>query len=91
MIRLGVAPAASSEPGRRDVVIGALFLTNFTNTEGKFETRCVYIYYQGARGTYRTSGILEGDVSKARFGLSVTSLGDINLHGFNDIAVGAPP
>jgi integrin alpha 8 len=74
----------------QDVVIGAPLHTNFANTEGKFETGRVYVYYQGARGTYRTSDILEGDVSKARFGLSVTSLGDINLDGFNDIAVGAP-
>ena len=75
----------------QDVVIGAPLHTNFANTEGKFETGRVYVYYQGARGTYRTSDVLEGlDVSKARFGLSVASLGDINLDGFNDVAVGAP-
>lgn len=32
----------------------------------------------------------DGENSRARFGLSLTSLGDINLDGFGDFAVGAP-
>lgn len=32
----------------------------------------------------------DGVNSRARFGLSLTSLGDINLDGFGDFAVGAP-
>ncbi|KAG6453252.1 hypothetical protein O3G_MSEX008045 [Manduca sexta] len=31
-----------------------------------------------------------GEISRGRFGLAVTSLGDINYDGFGDIAVGAP-
>lgn len=32
----------------------------------------------------------EGITSKGRFGLSLASLGDINLDGYGDFAVGAP-
>lgn len=32
----------------------------------------------------------DGVNSKARFGLALTSLGDINLDGYGDFAVGAP-
>lgn len=33
---------------------------------------------------------LDGARSRARFGLSLTSLGDINIDGYGDFAVGAP-
>jgi integrin alpha 8 len=32
----------------------------------------------------------EGTMSKGRFGLALTALGDINLDGYKDFAVGAP-
>ena len=79
--------------GLQDVIVGAPLYTNYANTEGKFETGRVYVFYQSARSreSFRRSDVLDGgEVSKARFGLSVASLGDVNLDGFNDIAVGAP-
>ena len=39
---------------------------------------------------HRRTQTIDGEVTKARFGLSVAALGDINLDGFNDVAVGAP-
>lgn len=76
--------------GLQDVIVGAPLYTNYANTEGKFETGRVSVYYQGLRNAYRRSDHLDGEISKARFGLSVASLNDINLDGYNDIAVGAP-
>lgn len=36
------------------------------------------------------NGFISGRTSRARFGLSVASLGDINKDGYGDIAVGSP-
>ena len=79
--------------GLQDVIVGAPLYTNYANTEGKYETGRVHIYYQSARlrNSFRRSDVLDGgEVSKSRFGLAVSALGDINLDGFNDVAVGAP-
>lgn len=79
--------------GLQDIIVGAPLYTNYANTEGKFETGRVYIFYQSTRvrASFRRSDTLDGsEVSKARFGLAVSTLGDINLDGVNDIAVGAP-
>jgi len=76
--------------GLADVIVGSPLYTHFTNTEGKFETGRVSVYYQTLRNAFKRVDHLDGEVTKARFGLSVAALGDINLDGFNDIAVGAP-
>jgi hypothetical protein len=79
--------------GLQDVIVGAPLYSNYANTEGKYEMGRVHVYYQSARlrQSFRRSDVLDGgEVSKARFGLAVSALGDINLDGFNDIAVGAP-
>ena len=78
--------------GLDDVIIGAPLHTNYANTDGKYEMGRVYIFYQSRSrsDSFEAFTVLDGDVSKARFGLSVAALGDINLDGFNDIAVGAP-
>ncbi len=88
-----VAIADLNNDGLQDVIVGAPLYTNYANTEGKYETGRVHVFYQSARlrNSFRRSDVLDGgEVSKARFGLAVSSLGDINLDGFNDIAVGAP-
>ena len=76
--------------GLDDLIIGAPLYTNYANTEGKFETGRVHIVYQSERDSFQSTTVLDGDVTKARFGLSVAALGDINLDGYNDIVVGAP-
>lgn len=88
-----VAVADVSGDGLQDVIVGAPLYTNYANTEGKYETGRVYVFYQSTRqrNSFRRGDVLDGgEVSKARFGLSVAALGDINLDGFKDIAVGAP-
>ena len=49
----------------------------------------IYTMYQAANG-FDLFDTRDGTTSRGRFGLALTSLGDINLDGFGDIAVGAP-
>ncbi len=77
--------------GMDDVVVGAPLYTNYANMEGKYETGRVHVFYQSFHDSFQLSDVLDGgEVSKARFGLAVSALGDINLDGINDLAVGAP-
>ena len=79
--------------GLQDVIVGAPLYSNYSNTEGKYETGRVHVFYQTAHlDSFQLSDVLEGNgqVSRSRFGLAVSELGDINLDGFNDLAVGAP-
>ncbi|XP_049283064.1 integrin alpha-PS2 isoform X3 [Anopheles funestus] len=74
-----------------DLIIGAPMYTE-PNNEGKYETGRVYIMYQGSvpAGRFRELDTRDGVNSKARFGLAVCSLADLNLDGYGDFAVGAP-
>lgn len=45
---------------------------------------------QAIRDKFKELETREGPTSRGRFGLSLASLGDINLDGFGDFAVGAP-
>ncbi|XP_065564582.1 integrin alpha-PS2-like isoform X3 [Artemia franciscana] len=76
--------------GLDDIIIGAPLYTDYTNTEGKYETGRVYVMYQNERHKFRRWTILNGEVSRARFGMAISSLGDINQDGFKDFAVGSP-
>lgn len=75
-----------------DLIVGAPMYTA-PNNEGKYETGLIYIFYQqkiDVKDKFKLLNTREGTMSKGRFGLSLTSLGDINLDGFGDFAVGAP-
>ncbi|XP_044732044.1 integrin alpha-PS2 isoform X2 [Chrysoperla carnea] len=74
-----------------DLIIGAPMYTDLANNEGKYETGRVYVIYRESdEGLYRKIDKLDGLNSKARFGLALTRLGDINLDTYGDFAVGAP-
>lgn len=67
---------------RDDLIVGAPLHTE-PNSENKYEVGRVYVFYQGGgREKFRRHHILDGFNSKSRFGLSVASLGDINLDGY---------
>nr|CAD7400855.1 unnamed protein product [Timema poppensis] len=73
-----------------DVVVGAPMYTDLSNNEGKYDTGRIYIFYQGKQNKFQRFDVRDGTNSKCRFGLALTSLGDINKDGFADFAVGAP-
>merc|ERR1719411_1918829 len=83
--------------GLDDILIGAPMWTDFTLMR-KFETGRVYVVYQDKNHKFRKWDTLNGENHKARFGMSVASIGNINLDGgsnevpggFQDFAVGAP-
>ena len=75
--------------GLDDLAIGSPMWTDYS-IEDRFETGRVYVVYQDKQHRFRTFDTLTGETHKARFGISVASLGDINLDGFQDLAVGAP-
>ncbi|XP_055909602.1 integrin alpha-PS2 isoform X2 [Eupeodes corollae] len=77
--------------GYDDLIIGAPMYTK-PNNEGKYDVGRVYIMMQGKnpREKFAQHEFRDGTNSKGRFGLALTNLGDINLDGFGDFAVGAP-
>uniref|UniRef100_A0A8D8XF03 Integrin alpha-PS2 n=1 Tax=Cacopsylla melanoneura TaxID=428564 RepID=A0A8D8XF03_9HEMI len=77
--------------GTDDLIIGAPLFTDPKNNLGHYEMGRIYVVYQG-KETYkfRQSHTRDGKNSKARFGLSLCNLGDINKDGYGDFAVGAP-
>ncbi|CAH2073081.1 unnamed protein product, partial [Iphiclides podalirius] len=74
--------------GTDDVIVGAPMFTK-PKSNG-FEHGRIYVIYQGKDRSFSKNHARTGEVSRGRFGLAVTSLGDINYDGFGDIAVGAP-
>lgn len=74
--------------GFDDVIVGAPMFTR-PKSDG-YEHGRIYVIYQGRDRTFTRTHARTGEVSRGRFGLAVTSLGDINYDGFGDIAVGAP-
>ncbi|XP_021948515.1 integrin alpha-PS2 isoform X2 [Folsomia candida] len=76
--------------GLDDIVVGSPMYTDFNDPGMKIETGRIYVIYQTKRHKFRKWDSVDGTAHKGRFGLSLTSLGDINKDGFNDFAVGAP-
>ncbi|XP_045490857.1 integrin alpha-PS2 isoform X3 [Colias croceus] len=74
--------------GADDIIVGAPMFTK-PKSDG-YEHGRVYVIYQGKNRSFSKNHARTGEVSRGRFGLAVTSLGDINYDGFGDIAVGAP-
>lgn len=81
----GYAVAAVDVDGddRDDLIVGAPLHTE-PNNERAYEVGRVYVFYQGGvrHEKFHRHDILDGFNSRSRFGLSLASLGDINLDGF---------
>ncbi|XP_049867403.1 integrin alpha pat-2 isoform X2 [Pectinophora gossypiella] len=76
--------------GTDDLIVGAPMFTR-PKSDG-YEHGRIYVIYQGKdkNALFTKNHARTGEVSRGRFGLAITSLGDINYDGFGDIAVGAP-
>ncbi|XP_037039254.1 integrin alpha-PS2 isoform X2 [Bradysia coprophila] len=72
-----------------DLIVGAPMYTE-PNNEGKYEMGRVYIIFQNKYNKFQEVVTRDGVNSRARFGLALTSLNDINQDGYGDFAVGAP-
>ncbi|XP_014088054.2 integrin alpha-PS2 isoform X1 [Bactrocera oleae] len=77
--------------GLDDLIIGAPMYSEPGNVEGKYDVGRVYVFLQMESGArWPIEHIREGYNTKGRFGLALTTLGDINRDGYGDFAVGAP-
>lgn len=80
--------------GRDDIIIGAPHYTDYEDSALKYEIGSVYIYYQTSKDTFQQGKdnelIIRGQITGARFGLTVAAIGDTDADGFNDLAIGAP-
>ncbi len=71
--------------GFSDVIIGSFLYDNNQADEGR-----AFVYYGSQNGLSNTAGwTAESDQINARFGVSVSSAGDIDGDGFSDVIIGS--
>ncbi|XP_014233587.1 integrin alpha-PS2-like [Trichogramma pretiosum] len=78
---------------RDDLIVTAPFYSHLNDelASDKIETGRVYVFYQGSGpDRFRKFHTRDGDSNRGQFGLSVASLGDIDLDGYGDFVVGEP-
>jgi hypothetical protein len=84
----GISVASAGDvnnDGYDDVIIGATYYDNGQVDEGN-----AFVYHGSATGVRATfAATLQGNVSNARYGCSVSTAGDVNNDGYSDVIVGA--
>jgi hypothetical protein len=71
--------------GYDDLMAGA-----WNASRGQANEGIVYIYYGGPWGIlYTASSMLEGNIANLSFGSDVSSAGDVNVDGYDDVVIGA--
>ncbi len=81
-LSLGCAGDVNAD-GFDDIIVGVPFHSNGQGSEG-----AALIFHGSIAGITNVPTTLENNVSGTRMGYSVSSVGDLNADGFNDIAVG---
>ncbi|ROT83339.1 hypothetical protein C7M84_023482 [Penaeus vannamei] len=71
--------------GLDDIIVGSPMYTDYNDREMKYEVGRVHVLLQNNQHRFRRIVTYTGEVSKGRFGLSVTALGDINKDGFQGL------
>ncbi|XP_069954463.1 integrin alpha-PS2 isoform X2 [Cherax quadricarinatus] len=72
-----------------DIAVGAPWYTD-PHSSSDYEVGMVALYLQTPQHNFQRSTRLTGVKSRSHFGLALTSLGDIDRDGYQDLAVGAP-
>uniref|UniRef100_A0A1I8PYL5 Uncharacterized protein n=1 Tax=Stomoxys calcitrans TaxID=35570 RepID=A0A1I8PYL5_STOCA len=72
--------------GLSDVIVSAPYYA----IGESYEDGAIYIFINQGNFNFEKKLIISPVQGKGKFGTTLTKLGDINLDGFNDIAVGAP-
>jgi integrin alpha 8 len=76
--------------GRADLIVSAPLYSNYDVSYDHWEVGRVYVYRQTNDSRLSLQTTLDGDTCRGRFGVSLTSLGDVNRDTYEDLAVGAP-
>ncbi|XP_059494717.1 integrin alpha-8-like [Stegostoma tigrinum] len=86
-----VAAMDINSDGRDDILVGApLFMSR--GQDGKLhEVGQAYVYLQDQLGSFKQpTQTLTGTDKFGRFGSAISTLGDLDNDGYNDVAIGAP-
>ncbi|XP_059144978.1 integrin alpha-3-like [Physella acuta] len=79
------------QDGTDELLVGAPYHTDLQDKDMGHDQGRVFVYTRQANGQYSLTVTLDGSRKKfSRFGTAISSIGDVNLDRFNDIAVGAP-